>query len=345
MRAWGWRGYAEGGLVAFYAAAADTAIDAALVSGYFDARERVWAEPIYRNVWGLLEEFGDAELATLIAPRALVVEYCRPAGMEERQGRYPRAIARERARRVRAHRGPDPPGVSAQGVPGRRPRLRPGAAPLPRTAGGGAGNGYRAAPRRRRPPPRLRPRRAPDAPGARTGGARAGPAAGLRADARRLLPQPGRAQVHGGAVVHALPPPHPGPGAVPPECEAVPRGFLEGTDGPLRRRPAAAPPAHPPGLRHAAVAGLRGGAGCLPRPVRLGRAAGAQGHPPGRAPTGGGLPARAQRGAAGHHRGRRHGLPALRRATGGPRLRGLLPPTTSTAGRTATAGCAARPTG
>jgi dienelactone hydrolase len=68
-------GYAEGGLVAFYAAAVDTRIDAALVSGYFDSRQNVWSEPIYRNVWGLLREFGDAELATLIAPRGLVVEY------------------------------------------------------------------------------------------------------------------------------------------------------------------------------------------------------------------------------------------------------------------------------
>jgi dienelactone hydrolase len=68
-------GYAEGGLVAFYAAAADTRIDAALVSGYFDSRQNLWSEPIYRNVWGLLREFGDAELATLIAPRGLVVEY------------------------------------------------------------------------------------------------------------------------------------------------------------------------------------------------------------------------------------------------------------------------------
>ncbi|MCA1686991.1 MAG: hypothetical protein LC745_13685, partial [Planctomycetia bacterium] len=47
----------------------------ALVSGYFGPRQRVWAEPIYRNVWGLLSEFGDAEVATLIAPRGLVVEY------------------------------------------------------------------------------------------------------------------------------------------------------------------------------------------------------------------------------------------------------------------------------
>ncbi|MFQ5944398.1 MAG: dienelactone hydrolase family protein [Anaerolineales bacterium] len=68
-------GYAEGGLVAFYSAAVDTRVDAVLVSGYFDSRQRVWSEPIYRNVWALLDEFGDAELATLIAPRGLVVEY------------------------------------------------------------------------------------------------------------------------------------------------------------------------------------------------------------------------------------------------------------------------------
>ena len=33
------------------------------VSAYFDRREAVWEEPIYRNVWGLLREFGDAEIA------------------------------------------------------------------------------------------------------------------------------------------------------------------------------------------------------------------------------------------------------------------------------------------
>lgn len=68
-------GYAEGGLIAFYATAIDTRIDTVLVSGYFDSREGVWAEPIYRNVWSLLERFGDAEIASLILPRALVVEY------------------------------------------------------------------------------------------------------------------------------------------------------------------------------------------------------------------------------------------------------------------------------
>src|SRR5437879_2024333 len=68
-------GYGEGGLIAFYAAALDTRIDAALVSGYFGPRERLWEEPIYRNVFSLLQEFGDAELASLIGPRHLIAEY------------------------------------------------------------------------------------------------------------------------------------------------------------------------------------------------------------------------------------------------------------------------------
>lgn len=69
-------GVGEGGLLALYAAALDPRPDAALVSGYFTARESVWQEPIYRNVWGLLTEFGDAELAGMIAPRSLTIEAC-----------------------------------------------------------------------------------------------------------------------------------------------------------------------------------------------------------------------------------------------------------------------------
>lgn len=67
-------GYGEGGLLAFYSAAVDTRIDAAFVSGYFDRRDEIAQEPIYRNVFGLLTEFGDAEIVHLIAPRPLVVE-------------------------------------------------------------------------------------------------------------------------------------------------------------------------------------------------------------------------------------------------------------------------------
>lgn len=69
-------GYGEGGLLALYSAAIDPRIEATVVSGYFQRRE-VWKEPIYRDVWGLSREFGDAELAGLIAPRALIVEACR----------------------------------------------------------------------------------------------------------------------------------------------------------------------------------------------------------------------------------------------------------------------------
>ena len=70
-------GYGEGGLLALYSAAIDMRIDATAVSGYFQAREGVWKEPIYRDVWGLIQEFGDAELAGLIAPRTLIVEASR----------------------------------------------------------------------------------------------------------------------------------------------------------------------------------------------------------------------------------------------------------------------------
>ncbi len=70
-------GYGEGALIALYSAAVDTRIDAAVVSGYFQSREEVWKEPIYRNVWALLHEFGDAEIASLIAPRTLIIEASR----------------------------------------------------------------------------------------------------------------------------------------------------------------------------------------------------------------------------------------------------------------------------
>jgi len=69
-------GYGEGGLVALYAAALDKRIDVVGVSGYFDSRQEIWREPIDRNVSGLLREFGDAEIASLIAPRTLIVEAC-----------------------------------------------------------------------------------------------------------------------------------------------------------------------------------------------------------------------------------------------------------------------------
>ncbi len=67
-------GWGEGGMLALYAGALDPRIDAVCTSAYFEPRENVWQEPIYRNVFGLLEQFGDAELAAAVAPRALIVE-------------------------------------------------------------------------------------------------------------------------------------------------------------------------------------------------------------------------------------------------------------------------------
>ena len=70
-------GYGEGALLALYASALDTRIDAAGVSGYFDSRQNLWSEPFDRSVFCLLTQFGDAEIATMILPRTLLVEACR----------------------------------------------------------------------------------------------------------------------------------------------------------------------------------------------------------------------------------------------------------------------------
>lgn len=68
-------GYGEGGMLALEAAALDQRIASTLVSGYFNAREQLWREPIYRNVFGSLKYFGDAELAVMVWPRPLVIEH------------------------------------------------------------------------------------------------------------------------------------------------------------------------------------------------------------------------------------------------------------------------------
>src|SRR5262249_51873511 len=67
-------GYGEGGMLALYAGALDPRINVVCVSGYFGDRRHIWREPIDRNVFGLLEQFGDAELASMIMPRYLILE-------------------------------------------------------------------------------------------------------------------------------------------------------------------------------------------------------------------------------------------------------------------------------
>lgn len=79
-------GYGEGGLIGLYAAALDRRIDVALVSGYFASRQELWQEPIYRQVWSLLRQFGDAEIASLVAPRALIFEYAPIPDADENKG-------------------------------------------------------------------------------------------------------------------------------------------------------------------------------------------------------------------------------------------------------------------
>ncbi len=90
-------GYGEGGGLALYAAAIDPRIDATCVSGYFDDRNEVWRQPIDRNVFGLLNQFGDAELVSMIAPRAL----CQQCGLTENR------TARKRRRPARLTRPDD----------------------------------------------------------------------------------------------------------------------------------------------------------------------------------------------------------------------------------------------
>ena len=67
-------GYGEGGLIAMYSAALDTRIASTVVSGHFGPRENLHEEPIYRNVWRLLKEFGDGEVMRLIVPRSFIAE-------------------------------------------------------------------------------------------------------------------------------------------------------------------------------------------------------------------------------------------------------------------------------
>ena len=67
-------GWGEGGMLALRAAALDPRVDAVCVSGSLGPREDMWKEPLERNLFGFLERFGDAELAAMVAPRALLVE-------------------------------------------------------------------------------------------------------------------------------------------------------------------------------------------------------------------------------------------------------------------------------
>lgn len=67
-------GWGEGGRIALYADALDDRIGPACVSGYFGPREEVWQEPLDRNVYGLLNHLGDAEIASLNTKGRVIID-------------------------------------------------------------------------------------------------------------------------------------------------------------------------------------------------------------------------------------------------------------------------------
>jgi dienelactone hydrolase len=116
-------GHGEGGRVALYTAALDDWPRATWVAGAFGAREGLWREPIDRDLFGVLNDFGDAEAAALIAPQALLIEpsagprFATPASERGRSDAAsgalgdPVGVAAEFARAV-ALAGPDAPGLT-----------------------------------------------------------------------------------------------------------------------------------------------------------------------------------------------------------------------------------------
>ena len=75
-------GSGEGSFIALYAAALDTRVDATLIRGDWVDRGPNWREPIYRNVWALMSQFDDADLATMVAPRTLIAEQTDPPAID-----------------------------------------------------------------------------------------------------------------------------------------------------------------------------------------------------------------------------------------------------------------------
>ncbi|HEX2750736.1 MAG TPA: hypothetical protein VHM91_22215, partial [Verrucomicrobiales bacterium] len=66
-------GTGDGGLIALLAAALDPRIESTGLEGSFGPMEEQWREPIDLTVFGLLKEFGAAELLAMISPRAVVI--------------------------------------------------------------------------------------------------------------------------------------------------------------------------------------------------------------------------------------------------------------------------------
>lgn len=90
-------GFGEGGLLSLLSAALDGRIADAAVIGCFRPREAMWDEPIYRNLWGFLREFGDAELAAMSRTVRIIHEPWPkvdgpPAASKDRRGAAPGGV-------------------------------------------------------------------------------------------------------------------------------------------------------------------------------------------------------------------------------------------------------------
>lgn len=68
-------GYGEGAVIALYAAALDRDITSIACIGYAGPLPSMWQEPIDRNVWGAVKEFGVAGLGELLTLRSLCIGY------------------------------------------------------------------------------------------------------------------------------------------------------------------------------------------------------------------------------------------------------------------------------
>jgi dienelactone hydrolase len=75
----GMMGAGEGARLALFTAALDDRIDALCLAGDFGNGESLWQQPTDRNVFGLLQRFGDAELLTMTLPTPVLINHCEVA--------------------------------------------------------------------------------------------------------------------------------------------------------------------------------------------------------------------------------------------------------------------------
>ena len=67
-------GFGVGGDVALYAGALDTRIHTVGVCASFGSKQELWRRPLDYDIWGFLDEFGDAELLSMIAGRSAIID-------------------------------------------------------------------------------------------------------------------------------------------------------------------------------------------------------------------------------------------------------------------------------